>query len=69
MSFQRPDEDIRYVLTEKGRLDLFSALLEDQMLECSHTWEIVRRGLLCCIKCGLEHRPSGRSSSPIDWKH
>ena len=51
-------EDIKYVLTDKGRFDLQMALIEDELAMCDHRWEIVRRGLLACMKCGTEHRPT-----------
>lgn len=68
MSFGRPNEDIRYVLTDKGRLDLQLAMIEEELTRCEHSWEIVRRGLLACVKCGSEHRPRRPGGSAAAFK-
>lgn len=45
-------QDTRYRLTEKGREYLVQAFFE--VAECDHQYELVKRGVLGCMKCPHE---------------
>lgn len=49
-------DDTRFWITAAGRQSLLDDFIES--FECSHTWELVRRGHLECTICGTRHRIS-----------
>jgi hypothetical protein len=63
-------DDTRFWLTEEGKLALLQAELDEVL--CSHTWELVRPGVLQCVKCREYHkiaRDTSRAAPPkLQWR-
>jgi hypothetical protein len=57
--------DSRYRLTDKGKQACLQMHFEG--MECDHVYELVKRGVLGCIKCPYEYKLSRSSVSAGGW--
>lgn len=46
---------IPYSVTNRGRVELTLALMEGNVLKCTHSWEAIN-GYLVCSQCGDERQ-------------